>query len=166
MKKAFTLLEIVISITIFMIILFFMYKILDDTKISNNKFGEYLIKSLKINDLNNIITEDVVERISELVEEKDKNRNSVVYFRTKNSLYNPFFNNIVYLLIEDNLVRIESLNSITKKNFTIELLEDSYIDILVHNVDKFFVTRNENKTIFVINLKNKEEKIFTVFDME
>ena len=48
-KKAFTLLEVVISITIFMIILLFLYKTLDDTKLTNDKFESYIHKKDKIN---------------------------------------------------------------------------------------------------------------------
>ena len=39
MKKSFTLLELIISITLFMIIVVFLYKTLDQTKHSNKLFS-------------------------------------------------------------------------------------------------------------------------------
>lgn len=55
MKKAFTLLELIISITLFMIIVVFLYKTLDQTKHSNNLFlnKEEILK--KSNHLHNIL---------------------------------------------------------------------------------------------------------------
>ena len=61
MKKSFTLIEVVISITLFSIILIFMYKTLDMTKFTNNIFEKKVAKNKKMNTFKDIIIEDILE---------------------------------------------------------------------------------------------------------
>lgn len=168
MKKAFTLLELVISITIFMIIIVFMYKSLDDTKITNSKFSEYINKDLKVNEIYQIIYEDIAEKINDIEINIDKNKNSIISFKSKNSYYKPFYTNILYLQVDDKFVRIESLNKIDLKNFSYGYLEDAYVEILLENITSFKVIKNSNssKTTLFLELKNKEKVVFPIFEME
>ena len=168
MKKAFTLLEVVISISIFMVMILFMYKALDDTKISNNKFVEYINKDLNINDIYQIVSEDVMEKTSDIALLEDRDKNSLFFFETKNSYHDPFYTNVLYMNIEDKFIRIESLNQINPKEFSYEVLEDAYIDVLFEKVNSFKAikdTTNKKINIF-IELKNKEKIVFPIFEME
>ncbi len=186
MKKAFTLLEVMISITIFMIVLLFLYKALDQTKHSNKIFATKKEYIKDINYLSNVILEDVLERVKKdkdsekdksskkdknkdkilKIESKfDKNKNSIVQFQTINTYHNIDFTYITYLVGANNkLVRIES-----KKKFTFEKApynfyetSNSYIDILLDNIEYF----EYNKGVFVIKQKNKEKIIIKTFDLE
>ena len=53
-KKAFTLLEVTISITLFMIVVIFLYKTLDQTKYSNEQLVKQQEKLMSIKNLNKI----------------------------------------------------------------------------------------------------------------
>ena len=107
MKKAFTLLEVVISITIFMIILTVLYKVLDDTKSVNKNINNYLKQDIKNNRLYRILVEDIAESKSEIVIQKDINENYIISFESHNTFHNAFYTNITYLLSKkNNLLRI------------------------------------------------------------
>ena len=99
MKKSFTLLELLISITLFMIIVVFLYKTLDQTKHSNKLFSNKQEVLKESNHLHNIFLEDVAES-SKVDVIYDKNKNAIVKINTYNTYHNAFFNNafIVVLL--------------------------------------------------------------------
>ena len=90
MKKAFTLLETIISVSIFLIIMIFLYKTLDATKYSNDIFTTKKNSLEKSNNLHNIFLEDLAEtytnsfieiskdkknRINSLIDEARKTKN-------------------------------------------------------------------------------------------
>ena len=168
MKKSFTLLEIIISITIFMILLLFLYKVLDQTKYSN-----YLLKDKKediksINHLHNILFEDIAESIKNIVLIKDKNNNSMIKFESSNTFHNPFYTHITYFISkENNLIRMESLNKFEEKKNIDIFYENVYIDILLKNIEYFEIKENKgNKSIvFAIKQKNKKKQLFNTFRM-
>lgn len=165
MKKAFTLLEVVISITIFLIVIVFMYKVLDDTKLHNKKFDEYLTREFKINGLNRLFIEDISEKIGEVEIIRDRNKNDILSFKTKNTFYNPFYNNILYILNEKNLLRVESLNKIDIKSFAYDSLDDSYIDVIATDINKLNVLNSKDKMILFLVRENNKKEVFTVFKM-
>ena len=109
MKKAFTLLEVIISITIFMILLIFLYKVLDQTKSSNKQFKTKESSIKYKNHLNSILVEDILERTDKIDIKVDNDKNSLIRFKSSNTYHNPFFNNITYMISSSNkLIRIES----------------------------------------------------------
>lgn len=166
-KKAFTLLEVVISITIFMIILIFLYKVLDDTKLTNNKFETHIYKKDEINHLYKIFAEDIAESIGEISISQDRDNNQMLIFRSNNSFHQPFYRNITYMISSNNnLVRIESLNTFTKEKTPVEFYDNSFIDILIENIEKFVVIKKDDKVIFIVKQKEKKDMIFSTFIME
>ena len=165
-KKAFTLLEVVISITIFMIILIFLYKVLDDTKISNNKFVEHIEKSNSNNHFYKILTEDIAESIGNITISQDKDENNIVIFKSNNSFNNPYYTNIAYMITSENsFARIESLNKFQKGKSGIEFYKNSFIDILLKDIKKFTVLTKDDKIVFIVEVNNKEKIMFSTFKM-
>ena len=164
MKKAFTLLEVVISISIFMIILIFLYQVFDDTKLQNSKFEEHLDKNKDTNYIYKIVAEDIAESKNIKIN-KDKNNNSILTFETYNTYHNPFYINITYMVSsKNNLVRIEG--KIKKNNKTqAQFLENSFIDIISKDIEKFVVLSKGNKYIFIIKPKDKDRIMFPTFTM-
>ena len=88
MKKSFTLLELLISITLFMIIVVFLYKTLDQTKHSNKLFSNKQEVLKESNHLHNIFLEDVAES-SKVDVIYDKNKNAIVKINTYNTYHRP-----------------------------------------------------------------------------
>ncbi len=166
-KKAFTLLEVVISITIFMIILVFLYKTLDNTKLSNNKFVQHIDKKIEFNNLYKILTEDIAESKGIIELSKDRDKNSILIFKSNNTYYDSFFTNITYMISSSNkLIRIESFEKFQKQKSSVEFYEKSFIDILLDDIEKFIVLKKDDKVEFIIKQKDKEKMIFSTFKME
>lgn len=169
MKKAFTLLELVISITIFMIILTVLYKVLDETKFVNKNFSKHLQEHKNSNRVYKIFLEDIAESQGKINVIRDKNQNYLVKFKSFNTYHNPFYNNITYLLtLKNNLIRIESKEAFDEKKINQNFFINSYLDILKKDIKKFEVFRNTNKDdriLFSIINKKGEKDLFSTFKM-
>lgn len=163
-KKAFTLLEVVISITIFMIILIFIYKVFDDTKVSNEKFEQHIYKSEDINNLYKIIFEDIAEARTSITLQNDRDKNAIVTFQSNNSFNNPFNLHKTYMISSNNhLVRIESKEAFKKENSGLDFYNNSFIDILMKDIKKFIVLVKNDKYVFIIEPQKGEKIIFPTY---
>ncbi|WP_320033514.1 prepilin-type N-terminal cleavage/methylation domain-containing protein [Halarcobacter sp.] len=166
MKKSFTLLEVVISITIFMIIITFIYKALDDTKLENEKFERYITKSENTIDIYKIIAEDVAEMYADVDLTEDKNKNSIMLFKSTNSFNDVYYENITYMLASNNkLVRIESKDKFKKQESDLTFYDNAYIDVLLDDVKNFNIIKKEKKFVFIIELSDGKKIMFPTFKM-
>ena len=166
MKKSFTLLEVVISITIFMILLLFLYKVLEQTKYSNHLLKDKKENIKSTNHLHNIFFEDIAELTKLESISQDKNENSILKFTTSNTYHNPFFTNITYFISrESNLIRMESLTKFKGYDSPASFYDNVYIDVLLKDIKLFEVTQNkENKSIvFAVQQKDKKKLFFNTF---
>lgn len=163
MKKAFTLLELIISITLFMIIVVFLYKTLDQTKYSNNLFFNKQELLKQSNYLHNIFLEDIAEA-SSITVIYDKNKNAIVKIVTDNSYHNSFFNNITYILGATNkLVRIESMKSFNTELKDDDFYQNSFIDILLEDIEYFDVKNMQINYNFIIKQFNKNRIFYNTY---
>lgn len=144
----------------------FLYKVLDDSKVTNEKFASSLEKKVNTNDLYKLLAEDIAEGKTFSVSEDD-DKNSILTFETYNSYNNPFYLHVTYLLSSNSkLVRIESKDKFEKEKTPIEFYEDkSYIDILLEDIEKFEVLTKDNKVVFIIKQKDKKKVVFTTFGL-
>ncbi len=167
MKKAFTLLEVVISVTIFLIILTVLYKVLDDTKLVNKNIGKYLQQDISSNELYKILVEDIAEAKEGTIKlQQVKDENYLISFESFNTYHNAFYTNITYLLSkENNLIRIESKSKFEKNKINENFFETSYLDIVQKNIKKFQVFQKDDKILFSITSKNNKRELFTTFIM-
>ncbi|AXH12176.1 hypothetical protein CRV05_02630 [Halarcobacter bivalviorum] len=166
-KKAFTLLEVVISITIFIILLIFLYRALDDTKLGNRKFEKYLQEYDNSNYLYKIFSKDIAQSISDVKITQDLNGNSIIIFESTNNYYNPFYKNIAYIISSNNnLMRIESEDKFEKANGSTEFYNKCYITKLLENVDKFLILKKEDKIVFIVNQKNKDRIYYPTYKIK
>lgn len=165
MKKSFTLLELLISISIFSIIIVFLYKTLDQTKYSNILFSKKQETLKQSNHLHNILLEDVTESNSTPTVIPDKNKNSIVKINTSNTYHDVFFNNVTYLVGNTKkLLRIESEKVFTEfeaKN--IDFYRNAYIDVLLEDIEYFELKNDGNNYNFVIKQKAKDRVIYNTF---
>lgn len=165
MKKAFTLLEIIISITLFLILTIFLYKTIDQTKYSNNLFAskEQILKQQ--NSLHNIFLEDFAEAYT--IELKmDKNSNSIVKIESNNTYHNPFYKHITYLINSSKkLVRIESLEKFDETQISENFFYNSFIDILLEDIEYFEAKNKDINYMFAIKQKNKDRAFYNMYQM-
>lgn len=167
MKKAFTLLELIISITLFMIIVVFLYKTLDQTKHSNNLFLNKQEILKESNHLHNIFLEDIAEASSISIN-YDKNKNAIVKIITSNTYHNPFFNNITYFISHSKeLIRIES-KEVFKESEPISdnFLNNAFTDVLLENIEYFNVKNMEINYNFIIKQLNKDRFFYNTYKMK
>ncbi len=175
MKKSFTLLEVTISISIFLILIFFLYKTLDQTK-HTNKIFEQKRETLKQEVfLNKLFLEDIAELKDEKDEKIktptfDKRNNNIFTFKSNNIFHNPFYTNVTYLVTNNyKLVRMESKYEF-ESNFKQQIKKDNfyknlYIDTILENVELFKVklSKDKKEILFVVKQKNKEIQFYKTF---
>lgn len=167
MKKSFTLLELIISITLFMIIVVFLYKTLDQTKYSNNLFSNKQEILKQSNHLHNIFLEDIAEA-SSITINYDKNKNAIVKIVTHNTYHNAFFNNITYFIgYSKELIRIESKEAFKEtEGVSIDFLNNAFIDILLEDIEYFDVKNMEINYNFIIKQFNKDRIFYNTYQMK
>ena len=160
MKKqnGFTLIEILISISIFSIVILFLHKTLDMTQKSNAFYSEKLEDKKEQNNLKKMFFLDLIQKKSSLFKSiEDKEKNSIVKFKTTNTYRNPFFQNITYMVSkEKNLLRIESKDEFDTKKLNDAFFKNSYIDIVDNNITKFKVKKQKDKVLFYILKENQK----------
>lgn len=172
MKKAFTLVEVMVSIAIFMVLILFLYKTLDQAKYSNKQFSKQKDTIEKQNNLNNILIEDIAEiKSKNITITKDRNSNSIVSFKTNNTFHNPYYQYITYLIDSNkHLVRMESRYPFdSKKKLKVDFFKYVYIDILLDDIEYFVIkvqksSKNKNQ-LFIIKQNNKKQMVFKTFDL-
>ena len=166
MKKSFTLLELLISITLFMIIVVFLYKTLDQTKHSNNLFSNKQEILKQSNNLHNIFLEDIAQASTVSVS-YDKNKNAIVKIVTANTYHNAFFNNVTYLIGNTKeLIRVESEKAFNPlQPLENDFYDYAFIDILLNDIEHFDLKNSGINYNFVIKQKNKERVFFNTYKL-
>jgi len=164
-KRAFSLIEILISISLFSLILIFLYETLDMTTKSNQFYSKKLEMKQNKNHLKSIIFSDLINiknTNTKYIAITDRRKNSILNFKTQNTYHNPFYNNITYLVTKNkNFVRIESKNKFDIKKLDDEFFKYTYIDILSTNVSKLKIKQEDKKFYFYIEYKDKSKSIFS-----
>lgn len=154
--RGFTLVEILIAISIFSIITLFLYKALDQTKNTNDFFASKLVKQERLNDLKKVIFLDLMEKVDGNITIKANDElGSIVQFQSANSFHNPFYSHITYLVSKDkNLIRLESQTKFLLDRTPYEFYDTTYIDRLANDIEKFEVIQNGKKLVVYIKQKN------------
>ncbi|MGA1933222.1 PulJ/GspJ family protein [Arcobacter sp. YIC-464] len=165
-KKAFTLLEVVISITLFMVLIIFVYKTLDQTKHSNKIFEKQTTSIKNSNRIYNIFLEDIGESSELSSISYDRDKNARLIFSSNNTYHNPFYTNIAYLISSNNkLVRIESKDKFKFENTSYEFYENAYVDILLEDIEYFDIKKDKKQYVFAIKQKGKKRVLYSTYLM-
>lgn len=166
-KKAFTLIEVMISVALFSIIILFLFQTLDMNEKSNNFYEDKLESYKTADDLKFVIYEDILnnsENNETQLFKKDKNDNTILRLKTSNTFHNPFYGNVTYFVGKDGeLFRIES-KEFFNPEVVYDVLKESYIDVIYSGVEKFRVLKKQNQKDFAIYIKfeNGEKTFLTV----
>jgi prepilin-type N-terminal cleavage/methylation domain-containing protein len=161
-KKAFTLVEVVISIAIFSVIATYMYQAINTMQKSNDinslhyeeDMREQKIVKLFYNDL---FLQTDMYAASNITK---SNKFDVFYLHTKNSIHamiNPY---VAYFVKDNSLYRIESKEP-ENIPLTYDAIERVKVDKLTDNVTIFNIY--ENKNSYLIGYQSKEK--FTLFQI-
>ncbi len=159
MKKSFSLIELLIAITLFAFILTSLYQSLDISQKSNSFFSSKVKYIINENKIKKIFLEDILESSGKILLSRDKNKNTILQLETSNMYHNVFFKYVTYILSKKgNLIRIESLAKFDIKKLNDDFFKNSYSDIVSKKIKSFQVLKFKNKKkIFSIIIKKKNK---------
>ena len=167
-KKSFTLMEILISITLFVVIILFLYESLNINEKSNQFFHKKLVEKVEKVEIKKIFFKDIINSISlknSIVTNIDKEVIFSLY--SSNSYHNAFYKNITYFISkENNLLRIESLKKFNKNKMDETFFRKSYIDTIAFDVKKFkVIKKDKHQYIIYLKFKDESDMMFTFKSM-
>jgi len=126
-RTAFTLIEMLISITIFSIMMLYLYKTYSSLNISNDNLKIEVNKIQKIDKIRKLVFLDFTLALNKgtvSVDNRDKDED-FVFFQSAHSVHRRFNPYITYIVKEKHLYRLESL----KKFDSYEIASDAAFDI-------------------------------------
>jgi len=163
-RKAFTLIEVMISIVLLYLIFSFLYSTINSIKQQNNPYIEKS-KNLKIEQkIYKLINFDIISMVS-AISVKSYKSYDLISFQTKNSLYGIVEPNVTYFVSkkEKALVRVESLKPI---DFTSKKTESNkvfiYADIITKDCISFKVKQDKAFVTLLFRTKDLNPMLFTV----
>jgi len=163
MKKAFTLVEVLVSVVLLGLISMFISSTITQTK-GNNKFFEKRVKEdKKLESLVDILYDDIY--YSKSITVVGLKKYSLLYVKSKNSVYGidePF---LIWLVLKDKnrLIRLESA-----KKIVLPLKEGMkkwvFIDEGTKNCEHFTVSisKDKQKILTYLQVKDKKPIIFEI----
>lgn len=161
MKKAFTLLELMISVALISLIFIYLYNTIDSLKFANN-FYEEKNKALKLREkfLTTIYNDIAFAKGKVTFLDKQSKEYSIVKIEnTKNSLYNIKNPYILWYVSkkDDTLIRLESKKDI-KLPMEDKDIYSAHLDKVVTNCKSFKVYPSNDEKSFLIYLKDNKIK--------
>lgn len=158
MKKAFTLVELMISIALFSIVLIFLYGAIDMLRKSNAFYARVLEKERSQDRLFRVFYSDILSSTAYAITATKDKEFDIVVLTTKNSVHGLQTPTVVWYVTKDEnrtLYRMESLNAV---NFPI--LEESYksvkVDEVISGVEYFKLFRKDNTFLVYIKAAGKQ----------
>ncbi|MCF6330908.1 MAG: prepilin-type N-terminal cleavage/methylation domain-containing protein [Sulfurimonas sp.] len=155
-KKAFTLVELLVSIIIFSLMIVALYKSYSSLNMSNNTFKNKsnAIKTIELK--KKIIYLDLLLAMPKNLVYLDKDtQEDIISFQTTNSIHKRFNPYVTYIIKDSVLYRLESLSEI--KTYPLDSSFNGNIDEF-GAVDKFKIYESKNKKIesYLVNVLFKD----------
>ena len=161
-KKGAILIEVLISITLFGIIVIFFQKSINLIQNTNKFFTKQIQQTNTKSYFKKVLFLDLIKS-NQIKILTTKQNNIYLKIITTNYYHNPFYNHITYLLLPNNkLIRIESKKEFKIDNIDNDFLQNSYIDIVLTNIKKFKATEtklNNNKKVYFM-IEDTMQNIF------
>jgi len=149
MKKAFTLIEVIISIMIFSLVATLLYKSVASLKLNNKNYKNTIDSNKNISKVIQLIKKDILLAKQIDIKSLDKDTLKII---TTNSIHNIAKPTITWKILPDShtLIRVEEINDI------------KYIDNTTLKCDKIkvYYSKKEHKVLFYIKTLQKKEFFF------
>ncbi len=163
MKRAFTLVEIMVSVVLLGLISMFVSSAIQQTKKNNRVFETQTKRDNKLEKAVDTIYADISQ--SKSISIDTQKHYSTLHVKSKNSLYGISEPHIVWLVLKKNntLVRLESARKITlpvKKEFEKYI----FIDKTIENCDDFSINLSNGKdsVLALISVKDRPDALFEI----
>lgn len=152
-RKAFTLIEVLISIGLMGMILVTLFSTVDMLQNSNENLLEYLKKSKKMTKATKILYNDILSSDGNLTIQKDE-FSRLCLEETKNSLYALPIVKVCWVVLkkENRLARIEGNNY----SLPSTLEEKVEVDIIMNDVTLFDIYHKKDKVLVLLQQEGKE----------
>jgi len=158
--KAFTLLEVLISITLLSLVLMALYKSADILRDSNLHLFEYLKKSTNTLKGSKTLYMDLMHADHNISINTEEKLHRLTIENTSNSLYGQSQAKVVWLVYkEDNtLLRIEG----GKYNMPLRNEQKVEIDVIAKNIElfKIYKSKKKDKVLAMIQIKGQDPQLF------
>ena len=143
-RKAFTLIELMVSIALTVIVVLFLYRALATQEISNKVLAKNATRLRQVDQLFNLLYRDFLESNETKIITTFNKEYNIVYLATKDSLHNiPFAYVMYYVNAKDKtLVRLESAYPF-KLPVDLEKMKYIFVDRLIKKVSKFRVFQSQ-----------------------
>ncbi len=145
-KRGFTLIEVLISISLFSMVLIALYRSVDILRASNKNLYSHLEKSSIEIESAKVLYMDILMSDGNIsIEDKrDKLFSRVTIFNTRNSLYGLYLAKVVWLVYKENntLLRIEGGDYSMPLKRDTDMVE---IDVISKNIEQFNIVLSKNK---------------------
>ncbi len=162
MKKAFTLVEIIIAIFIFSIIMVYLYDVIAVAKKSTTAYEKMYKKDEESQRVKRLFYNDIFNQTDPYLDTsvKIKDNFTTYFLRTNNSLYDNISPFVAYRVINNDLYRFES-----PKKFTLPLSQEDenrvQFDKIISNLDSFLIYKYKNSSLISYK-KNNSQTIFEI----
>lgn len=152
-RKAFTLLEVLIAITLMGIVLVALFSSVDILQDSNKHLSEQLIKTKKSIQATQVLYKDILSSDGNLTIEKDEFSRLCVE-STLHSLHALPLAKVCWIVMKEqnSLVRVEGIEYTlpTRSEDRVE------VDVVMQNVELFDVYHSEDKVLVLLKEKSKK----------
>ncbi len=159
-KGAFTLVEVLISISLLSLVLIALYKSADILRDSNRHLFHYLEKSTDTLKGSNTLYMDLLQSDYNITIITEDKFHRLLINNTRNSIHGLSHSKVVWLVYKENntLLRIEG------GDFTLPLKSDERvnIDVIAKDIELFKVykSKKKDKILAMIKIKAQEPQIF------
>ena len=163
MRRGFTLIEMMIAITIFSIVIIFLYQSYDSLQRSNAKYEQERKKMERLFRLKRLLFLDFTLMISKKPDILNQDQESdVLFLQTSNSIHGRINPYVAYFVKDGELFRIESLRPFREYPLAADVVGD--VDVLA-KAKRFRIyyalkksTKESVQGLFLVDLKTKEEE--------
>jgi len=159
-KQAFTLVEVLISITLLSLVLMALYKSADILRKSNLHLFHYLEKSTNTLKGSTSLYMDLMHADYNITINTEDKFHRLTINRTTNSIHGLAQAKVVWLVYKENntLLRIEG----GKYSIPLKSEEKVEIDVIAKHLELFKIYKSKNKTkiLAMIKVKGQEAQIF------
>lgn len=158
--NAFTLIEVIVSITLLSFVLLALYKSADILRKSNQHLFTYLEKSINTTKGTRTLYMDLMHADHNVTINSEDKFHRLIIEHTTNSLYGQGEAKVVWLVHknENTLLRIEG----GKYEIPLKLEENVEIDVVAKNVEifKIYKSKKKDKILAMLQIKGEEPQIF------
>jgi prepilin-type N-terminal cleavage/methylation domain-containing protein len=162
MKKAFTLIEILISVAIISLMVFLVYGSLDDLRKREQIAQNNDQTRIKKKELVKLFYEDILEKRDTIEIEKSRDNNTILHLVTGNIYHDKRYTYVIYKMTnKNNLIRIELPKKPAIKNGKKEqlLYDRAYVDRVLENIEGFRAYLGKDKKSILIEIKKDGQRI-------